>query len=177
MGDPFSVAASAVGVVALGIQICQGLLSYYDDFKSFDSTIDSLCQKIENLRATFEICEELLNTSGNAMSKGHSNVIKNMDACRNDLGLLKKALDSCRKHPKPRQYWKHIPGRGQQILFPFRKAHVQRLHSTVLTLQENVHLALLALQMWRISELPEFHHTHLADNVITGKALWITQRP
>ncbi|KAL8788612.1 MAG: hypothetical protein Q9195_007207 [Heterodermia aff. obscurata] len=81
MGDPFSVAASAVSVVSLGIQVCQGLLSYYDDFKSFDDTINSLCQKIENLRATFEICEELLNTSGTTVSKAHTNVIKNMDAC------------------------------------------------------------------------------------------------
>lgn len=95
MGDPFSVAASAVGVVSLGIQICQGLLSYYDGFKSFDRTIDSTCQKIENLRATFEICRELLNTSGTTISKAHKNVVKNMDACRNDLGLLKNALDSC----------------------------------------------------------------------------------
>ena len=154
MGDSFSIAASAVSVVSLGIQVCQGLLSYYDDCKSFDSTIDSLCQKIETLRMTFEICEELLITSGTTISKAHTNVIKNMDACKSNLGSLKKALDSCRKHPKPQQSWKRIPGYGQQILFPFRKSHVQRLHSTVLTLQENVHLAILTLQMWCISEFP-----------------------
>lgn len=156
MGDPFAVAASAVSVVSLGIQICQGLLSYYDDCKSFDSTVDSLCQKIENLRTTFEICEELLNASGTTISKAQVNVIKNMDACENDLRSLEKALDLCRKHPKPQQHRKRIPGYGQQILFPFRKAHVQRLNSTVLMLQENVHLALLTLQMWRISEFPGF---------------------
>ena len=154
MGDPFSIAASAVSVVSLGIQICQGLLSYYDDCKSFDSTINSLCQKIENLRMTFEICEGLLNTSGTTISKAHTNVIKNVDACKSNLTSLEKALDSCRKHPKPQQSWKQIPGYGQQILFPFRKSHVQRLHSTVLTLQENVHLAILTLQMCRISEFP-----------------------
>ena len=156
MGDPFSIAASAVSVVSLGIQVCQGLLSYYNDCKSFDSVIGSLCQKIENLRTTFEICGELLNTSGTTISKVQVNVIKNMEACKDELRSLKTALDSCREHPKPQQYWKRSSRHGQQILFPFRKSHVERLHSTVLTLQENVHLALLTLQMWRISELPEF---------------------
>ena len=145
-----------MSVVSLGIQVCQGLLSYYDDCKSFDSTVDSLCQKIANLQATFEICEELLNASGTIISKAQVNVIKNMDACNNDVRSLNKALSLCRKHPKPQQYWERIHGYGQQILFPFRKPHIQSLHSTVQTLQENVHLALQTLQMCRISKFPEF---------------------
>lgn len=52
MADPFSVAASAISVASLGIQVCQGLLSYCVDYKSYDDTVGSLCRKIEGLQST-----------------------------------------------------------------------------------------------------------------------------
>jgi hypothetical protein len=35
MADPFSGAGGAVGVVSLGLTVCQGLLAYYGPFKHF----------------------------------------------------------------------------------------------------------------------------------------------
>ena len=42
MGDPFSVAGSAVGVISLGLAICQSLISYYGSWKAYDDEIKSL---------------------------------------------------------------------------------------------------------------------------------------
>ncbi|CVL10515.1 uncharacterized protein FPRN_12891 [Fusarium proliferatum] len=43
MSDPLSVAGSAVGIISLGIQVCQGLISYLQSFKGQDQDIqDSL---------------------------------------------------------------------------------------------------------------------------------------
>ncbi|KAF5545134.1 hypothetical protein FMEXI_6185 [Fusarium mexicanum] len=43
MSDPLSVAGSAVGIISLGIQVCQGLVSYLQSFKGQDQDIrDSL---------------------------------------------------------------------------------------------------------------------------------------
>ncbi|KAF5675365.1 hypothetical protein FCIRC_7349 [Fusarium circinatum] len=43
MSDPLSVAGSAVGIISLGIQVCQGLISYLQSFKGQDQdTQDSL---------------------------------------------------------------------------------------------------------------------------------------
>ena len=147
MGDPFSVAASAISVVSLGIQICQGLLSYYGDYKSYDDTIGSLCRKIEGLRSTLEICEEALQKPGLAISKASANVTKSIGACKDSLASLQSMLDSCKKIPKPQRFKASIHNYGQQTLYPFKKPNVLRLKSTVAELQDNVNTALLVLQM------------------------------
>lgn len=76
MADPFSVAASAISVASLGIQVCQSLLSYCVDYKSYDDTVGSLCRKIEGLRSTLEICEEALQKPGLTTSRASANVTK-----------------------------------------------------------------------------------------------------
>ena len=147
MADPFSVAASAVSVVSLGVQVCQGLLSYYSDYKSYDDDVSSLCRKIEDLQSTLEICADILRKPGLTTSKASANVAKNMGACKDGLDLLQISLDSCRKIPRPQGLKGNICNHGQRTLYPFRKSNVLQLQSTVLELQENLHTALLALQM------------------------------
>lgn len=146
MSDPFSVAASAVSVVSLGIQVCQGLLSYYSDYKSYDDDIGSLCRKVEDLRSTLEICAEILQTPGLITSKASANVVKNMGACKDGLNSLQKTLGSCKNVPGTQGLKGNTYKYGQRILYPFKKSNVLQLQSTVSELQENFHTALLALQ-------------------------------
>lgn len=42
MGDTFSVAGGAVGVISLGLTVCQGLLAYYGPFKAVDEQIHEI---------------------------------------------------------------------------------------------------------------------------------------
>lgn len=46
------VAGSAVGIASLGIQICQGLLSYYDGWQSHHSDIGRTFNSIDDLNRT-----------------------------------------------------------------------------------------------------------------------------
>jgi hypothetical protein len=46
------VAGTAVGIASLGIQVCQGLLSYYDSWKSYGSDISSTYDAITDLSKT-----------------------------------------------------------------------------------------------------------------------------
>lgn len=147
MADPFSVAASAISVVSLGIQVCQGLLSYYGDYKSYDDTVGSLCRKIEGLRSTLEICEEALQKPGLTTSRASVNVTKSIGICKDGLDSLQTSLDSCKKVPKPQGLKASIHNHRQQALYPLKQSNVLRLQGTVTELQHNVHTALLALQM------------------------------
>lgn len=60
MADLASLAGTAVGVISLGIQVCQGLVSYYKNWKSFDDDIAHLYAKIDGLRITLENLEHTL---------------------------------------------------------------------------------------------------------------------
>lgn len=146
MADPFSVAASAISVVSLGIQVCQGLLSYYSDYKSYDDTVGSLCTKIEGLQSTLEICEGALQKPGKPISNASANVTKSIGACKDNLSSLQTTLDSCKNISKPQGFRASIHDYGQQTLYPFRKSNILRLQSKVAELQDIVHTALLTLQ-------------------------------
>lgn len=54
MGDPISAAGTAVGIISLGIQVCQSLISYYDRWKSFDDDIAQIQGKLDGLKETLE---------------------------------------------------------------------------------------------------------------------------
>ncbi|KAF5972316.1 hypothetical protein FCOIX_9393 [Fusarium coicis] len=49
MSDPLSVAGSAVGIISLGIQVCQGLISYLQSFKSQDQDIQDSLNDIQTV--------------------------------------------------------------------------------------------------------------------------------
>jgi hypothetical protein len=54
------VAGTAVGIASLGIQVCQGLLSYYDSWKSYDSDISSTYNTISDLSKTLILLKTTL---------------------------------------------------------------------------------------------------------------------
>ena len=146
MGDPLSVAAGAIGVVSFGIQACRGLLLYYDDCKSFDDTVVSLCQKVAGLVTTLEICEQVLSSPKGTVSRAYTNVLERIDVSRDSVDVLERALDVCQKHPKPQGFRAKFHNFGKQVLFPFRKPHLQKLLSAVSTLQNDFQAALSILQ-------------------------------
>ncbi|KAF4438243.1 hypothetical protein FACUT_5108 [Fusarium acutatum] len=49
MSDPLSVAGSAVGIISLGIQVCQGLISYLQSFNGQDQDIQDSLKDIQTV--------------------------------------------------------------------------------------------------------------------------------
>lgn len=58
MGDPLSVAASAAGLVSLGLTVCSGLLDYYNAWKDQPSDITAMCESLEALGKIFELLDQ-----------------------------------------------------------------------------------------------------------------------
>jgi hypothetical protein len=54
------VAGTAVGIASVSIQVCQGLLSYYDAWKSYDSDVSSTYNGIADLSKTLTILKTTL---------------------------------------------------------------------------------------------------------------------
>ena len=50
----FGAAAGAVGVISLGIQVCQGLVSYCNAWKSHDKDIGDASERLVGLRYILE---------------------------------------------------------------------------------------------------------------------------
>ena len=58
MSDPLSIAASAAGLVSLGLTVCSGLVEYYSALKDRHSDISTMCESLEALGKTFLLLEE-----------------------------------------------------------------------------------------------------------------------
>ena len=48
-------ARSAVGIASLGIQVCQGLLSCYDDWKGYDADVSSAFDSVDDFSRTLAL--------------------------------------------------------------------------------------------------------------------------
>jgi len=57
MSDPFSVASSAVGIISLGLQVTQGVVTYYSQFKAFDGDIAEISCKADGLHGILQALE------------------------------------------------------------------------------------------------------------------------
>ena len=54
MGDPLSVATGVAGLLSLGIQVSQSLVSFYLDYKGQDTDIERIAHKLESLCGIFQ---------------------------------------------------------------------------------------------------------------------------
>ncbi|KAF3387518.1 hypothetical protein F1880_001511 [Penicillium rolfsii] len=60
MSDPFSVAAGAVGVVPLGIQLCKEISSYTEVWRGYDGDLQSIGLKAESLKTPLKRLRDLV---------------------------------------------------------------------------------------------------------------------
>jgi hypothetical protein len=60
MADPLSLTGTVVGIASLGIQVSNGIIQYYNQWKDYDSDINSTYQMVDQLRTTFSLLENKL---------------------------------------------------------------------------------------------------------------------
>jgi archaellum component FlaC len=148
MSDPFAVAGSAIGVVSLGITICQGLVSYYQDFKFQDEEIQTAIQSLEDLAQTLEHLRSVLTRDSLvAINKPLIDHIQQLSSVDNGIKKLEETVNQCGRL----EHQKNIVGRlqtvTQRLLYPFKKETIRSLQHTVAELRDNVSAALQALQL------------------------------
>jgi uncharacterized protein YaaN involved in tellurite resistance len=147
MADPISVAGTAVGSISLGLEICQGLLSYYQSYKSCGDQLNHLHVKLDNLKSTLETLQVLLQTSNPSNTPAIVNVTHSIASCETDMKKLRAYLDKCKINPSPQGIKEKFQKFVQQTAFPFREKTLNGMKNTVKDLQENLNTALHELEM------------------------------
>jgi hypothetical protein len=144
------VAGSAVGIASLGIQVCQGLLTYYDAWKAYDHDIASTYNVITDLRDTLTILETML------QQEGETERVRRVETCVNNckdaLLELDKKRKSLQKYSQPEGLRQRMRAGLQRSWYPFRKDTLDALEATVTDVQERLKLALQVLQLDRDTE-------------------------
>jgi hypothetical protein len=139
------IAGTTVGIASLGIQVCQGLLSYYDAWKAYDTDISSTYYLITDLRSTFALLKTTLQqeVDGERVSRVRTCV----NNCEDALHELDKRKHSLQKYGQPEGLRQKMRSGLQRSWYPFRKETLKTLQVSVINVQGHLNLALQVLQL------------------------------
>lgn len=150
MADPFSVAGSAVGVISLGLTVCQGLLAYYGPFKAYDEQIHDVSNRIKSFNSTLEALKDVLANAGVSSSaltpRSATVALGCIFNCQEGLKRLKNMLDKCRKSPSTKSFLRSKI-QIDRMLYPFRRDTLVTLLDTMSWLQADLNTSLQNLTM------------------------------
>jgi hypothetical protein len=148
MSDPFSIAASAIGVVSLGIQVCNGLFIYYQDFKSQDEEISAVLLELGDLAQMLELLHSTM--SRRDLSRLHNTEVDHLNTLqshsREAITKLRTILEKFRIHDG-KAWIAKLKAASRKVLYPFQKQTIQELQTAVASLRSNLSIALQVLQL------------------------------
>ncbi|PGG95177.1 hypothetical protein AJ80_10005, partial [Polytolypa hystricis UAMH7299] len=145
MADPLSVGGSAVGIISLGIAVCDGLVRYYRSWKDCGGDVEAMLESIESLMGSFQCLGPCLESDG--LNK---DLVKQVEASiklsRNRVESLDRELEKLKREANPNMRQK-IHFQSRRLLYPFKQDTIRGLGERVSSLKGNVSIALEALQL------------------------------
>ena len=148
MADPLSLSASGASFISLGIQICQGLISYCNDWTSFDGDIGNTSEKLSGLRATLEILKDVLpkvESLDASVAPVFQNANRQILSCKGSLDSLQAVLIKLQPVAAASGVRVSLQNIKQHSLYPFRKDMLQGLRNIVSDMQANLDSAVQVL--------------------------------
>ena len=136
-----------IGVVSLGIQVVQGILWYYESYKSSDDDISGTCRTLGQLQHSLQLVKPYL-TDHLTRQEVRQQIERCVLSSSDSLQKLEKKLvkmkaftaESPALRTKNPQY-----GRVYRALYPFKRSTLLKLSEEASESQGQLHIALSAL--------------------------------
>lgn len=151
MADPFSISGGVVGVVSLGLSVCQGLVSYYGPWKSYDDEILGFTTRLGGLKDLLQVVHALL-SAGQELdlpSEYKRTVSGQLNLFEDGCQKLEIMLNKCKSIDTSPFHRKHDWLRLRRASYPFKKETLVTLSQYVSGLQDNLSLSFQVL-MWSV---------------------------
>ncbi|TGO34389.1 hypothetical protein BHYA_0199g00130 [Botrytis hyacinthi] len=160
------VLGTAVGVVSLGLQVSQGIVSYYSAYRDQAEEIDGIAQRTQALHTTLKHLQESLGSFRSNHTSAVALVAATVASCADNIRTLQTTLQKCQLSV-PIGTGEKICFLGKKAIFPFRQATLQRLENIVGKLQANVDMAIMALQLEVSCKISEQTSSIVTTSAIT----------
>lgn len=135
--------AEAIGIVSLGIQVCQGLLKYYGSWKDGRKDVAALCSSLESLSSILDRLEHTL--TGTIEDK--STIKDCIKACRSSIEQLDNKLSKVQSVADTGKLTAKIHDQGRRLLYPFRESTLVKLKEIVADIRSILALAVNATHL------------------------------
>lgn len=148
MAEAIGTAGTAVGVVSLGIHVCQSLYTYIDSVRARDADLESASNQLRGVTQILKRLQDLL-PKIEGIPTVDNEATETLRSCMKDsettILSLQDLLKSLEKTPGG-----DIKGKakdvGKMLAFGFRRGELAALQEKVSSLASNVQLALQIIQ-------------------------------
>lgn len=144
--EALGVAASAAGLVSLGMTACQGLLVYYRSWKDADETVNNMYGSIEALSRTCMVLERSI-SSPTLNKDAIQRVDESTKSYEQAISALNKKLAKIQLHSNQEGWKGRSWARLKGTLYPFKESTFMMLKERCNELRDNLTLAVAALQV------------------------------
>ena len=139
-------ASSAIGIASLGIQVCQGLLSYYDSWQGYDQDISSTYNSAYDLSHTLILLKASLENE--ELDQVKKDRVKScVQSCDDSLRKLSQKCEKLRKHSQRTGARQKAWAELRRGWYPFRASTLVKLQEIVADVRERLKLAVQVLQL------------------------------
>ena len=149
------VAGSLVGIVSLGLQVCGGLLSYYQSWKDCNGNVTELYQSIENLNNILQLLQDSVGRQQLDSVSSHC-VQESVNRLTANFGKLKKKLEKIKDNNGAEGFRKQAKAQLARVSYPFRESTVLKLRALIFAQKSDLLLALQVFQMWVCNNFPKY---------------------
>ena len=140
-------ASAVAGIISLGIEVCQGLLRYYNSYKGAATDVAHMYESIDSLESTLLALKRTLDR-GSLSSSVAANVTKSIKSCEAGFRKLEEKLKKVKLSSNSQVGWQErAKGQLKRALYPFRESTLAKLREIVNEQRDHLKLALGVLQM------------------------------
>ena len=153
MAEALVVSASVAGLLSLGIQVCGGLLDFYESHKGADKDVADTLQSIDALSKTLEMARETLEMNWKTISipKASQDIVehvnRSIDHVQTGLNDLQKKLEKIRPQTGKDDRISKAKSQLRKSLYPFKAKTLTKLKVICADLCKNLDLVIHTLQL------------------------------
>ncbi|KAJ5155715.1 hypothetical protein N7492_008518 [Penicillium capsulatum] len=156
MAESLAVASGIAGLLSLGIQVTQSLISFYTTYKDQDTDLAKITQNLNNLQSTFRALKVAVDERRSQADTLDllREVEKAVQKCEE---IITELQNECEKFHKGSSAGlkDRVKVAGRRAAYPFRKSTLQKLEEDVSDIRENLSFALDVLQLKRQGQIQD----------------------
>lgn len=147
MSDPLSVAGTAVGIVSLGIQVCQGLINYVQASKGRK---DEIQDSIQDVQQVVLLIYSLNNTLRGINERRYTeSLAASLKRCYASLEKLQAFLVKLDPPQQSSGTSRIVRDARHSLVYPFQQAKVNSLHQSLRKDLSDLRLAIQIVSLYR----------------------------
>lgn len=136
------LAGSIVGITSLGIQVCQGLVSYLQSIEGRHQSLEDGSREVQQLASIFCSLRRILPQLNHSQIQSAGYIRTCVAESEEKLLNFQQELLKIRGPHASSSTKSKMKETGRRLAYPFREGKLKSLHTSLKSLLENIQLAL-----------------------------------